>query len=118
MRRLIPALLAAAAASCAPVPLATVAPPPLLAPGAPAAGLDRVIGQTAPALVALFGTPDQDRREGTARRLQFVGAACVLDAYLYPAAAGTEPQVRHVDARLPSGDDFDRASCVAALSRR
>ena len=42
----------------------------------------------------------------------------MLDAYLYPPAAGREPLVRYLDARLPSGDDFDRASCVAALSRR
>ncbi len=42
----------------------------------------------------------------------------MLDAYLYPPAPGREPVVTHVDARLPSGEDIDRASCVAALSRR
>jgi len=42
----------------------------------------------------------------------------VLDAYLYPPGPGREPVVTHVDARLPSGDDIDRASCIAALSRR
>jgi hypothetical protein len=26
--------------------------------------------------------------------------------------------VTYIDARLPSGDDIDRASCIAALSRR
>jgi hypothetical protein len=42
----------------------------------------------------------------------------VLDAYLYAPRAGAEPVVTHVDARLADGRDMDRASCVAALSRR
>ena len=81
-------------------------------------GLESVIGQSARALAALFGTPDLDVREGPARKLQFLGPACVLDAYLYPPRAGAEPLVTHVDARLPDGRDMDRSSCVAALSRR
>lgn len=76
------------------------------------------MGQTAAALRALFGEPNLDVREGAARKLQFASGVCVLDAYLYPPAAGREPTVRYIDARLPAGDDFDRASCVAALSRR
>lgn len=82
------------------------------------AGLDRVIGKTATQLVALFGPADLDGREGQARKLQFVGPACVLDTYLYPDKSGAEPVVTYIDARLPSGDDIDRASCIAALSRR
>jgi hypothetical protein len=82
------------------------------------AGLDRVIGKTARELVALFGPADLDSPEGQARKLQFVGPACVLDTYLYPAKAGAEPVVTYIDARLTSGDDIDRASCIAALSRR
>jgi hypothetical protein len=82
------------------------------------AGLERVIGKTAAQLVALFGPADLDGREGQARKLQFVSTVCVLDAYLYPDKAGAEPIVTYVDARLPSGDDIDRASCIAALSRR
>jgi hypothetical protein len=82
------------------------------------AGLDRVIGKTAIQLVALFGPADLDGREGDARKLQFVGPVCVLDTYLYPAKDGGEPVVTYIDARLPTGDDIDRASCIAALSRR
>jgi hypothetical protein len=48
----------------------------------------------------------------------FVGPACVLDAYLYPPDPTKEPVVTWLDARLPSGEDMDRASCVAALTRR
>ena len=82
------------------------------------AGLERVVGKSARDLIALFGEADLDQHEGQARRLQFAGPACVLDAYLYPAKAGGDPVVTYIDARLPSGDDIDRASCVAALTRR
>ncbi|WP_374126510.1 hypothetical protein [Sphingomonas sp. 28-62-11] len=81
------------------------------------AGLDRVLGREANALVALFGQPDADIREGNARKLQFASAACVLDAYLYPRG-NAAPVVTHVDSRQPDGSPIDRASCIAALTRR
>ncbi|HYZ48507.1 MAG TPA: hypothetical protein VE567_06395 [Sphingomonas sp.] len=77
-------------------------------------GLERVLGHPARALVALFGAPELDVREDRARKLQFAGPICVLDAYLYPKD-GSEPVVTYVDARQPDGRDIDRASCVAAL---
>ncbi|WP_076072728.1 hypothetical protein [Sphingomonas montana] len=81
------------------------------------AGLERVMGRDADAVIALLGTPDQDQREDRGRRLQFVGPACVLDAYFYAKGNG-KAVVTWVDARTPAGGDFDRASCLAALSRR
>ena len=81
-------------------------------------GLQAVMGRDARALVSAFGNPDLDVREGRGRKLQFVGPACVLDAYLYAPRTGAEPVVTHIDARLPDGRDMDRASCVAALGRR
>jgi len=102
-------------------PVRETAPPVRPAPPPPAYssnGLEGVIGRDARALIALFGNPDLDDHEGPARKLQFLGPACVLDAYLYAPRAGVEPVVTHVDARLPDGRDMDRASCVAALSRR
>ena len=81
-------------------------------------GLERVTGQTAAALTQLFGEPDADVREGTARKLQFQSGICVLDAYLYPPSTGAEPRVTYLDAREPDGSTIDRASCVAALTRR
>ena len=81
-------------------------------------GLETVVGSTAGALVAQFGRPDLELREGHARKLQFLGPACVLDAYLYPPRGGGEPVVTHVDARLPDGREMDRSSCVAALGVR
>ncbi|HEX4738980.1 MAG TPA: hypothetical protein VH331_15620 [Allosphingosinicella sp.] len=80
-------------------------------------GLETVIGRTARYLEGEFGRPDLDIREGQARKLQFSGPACVLDAYLYPPRGGGEPIVTYVDARLPDGRAFDRASCVAALTK-
>jgi hypothetical protein len=89
-------------------------------PAAPlvSTGLESVLGRTARTLEAQLGKPRLDVREGPARKLQFAGAVCVLDAYLYPPKAGGEPIVTHVDARLPDGRDIDRASCLAALARR
>ena len=97
----------------------TAAPvqPPVTRPY-PTLGLETVIGRTAALLESQFGRPDLDIREGSARKLQFSGPACVLDAYLYPSKAGGEPIVTHVDARLPDGNDLDRASCVAAMARK
>ncbi len=104
----------ATAPSAAPPVLNATRSPPMLK-----TGLDRVLGQSARGLVQLFGDADQDVRETQgAQRLQFTGPICILDAYLYPPAAGREAQVTYVDARQPDGRDIDRASCVAALTRR
>jgi hypothetical protein len=103
------------------VPRTSEAPPPAqVPPPRPYAltGLESVIGSTARALVAQFGRPDLELREGSARKLQFLGPVCVLDAYLYPPRGGGEPVVTHVDARLPDGREMDRSSCVAALVAR
>lgn len=69
------------------------------------AGLERVIGQDAAGLVRLFGQPDADVREGPARKLQFAGPICVLDAYLYPK-----------DNEAPASPISTRANPTAAPS--
>ncbi len=94
-------------------------PPSVVQPPAPTyavQGLESVMGRSARTLVGLLGQPGLDVREGPARKLQVLGPACVLDAYLYPPRGGGEAVVSHVDARLPDGRDMDRASCVAALT--
>jgi hypothetical protein len=114
---LAPALLLAGCVSsrvAAPAPQVQPARPPAYSP----AGLETVMGRTARALEGLFGRPDLDVREGTARKLQFASQICVLDTYLYPPRGGGDPIVTYIDARLPDGRDMDRASCVAALARR
>ena len=115
--------LAAALAGCVPAtaPQSTSVAPPVQPPPPPTYsthGLESVMGRNARGVIALFGTPDLDLREGNARKLQFLGPACVLDVYLYPPRGGGEPIATHVDARLSDGRDMDRSSCVAALSRR
>lgn len=81
-------------------------------------GLERVLGQDARGLTTLFGKADRDVQEVGARRLQYAGPICILDAYLYAPRPTTEPVVTYLDARQPDGRDIDRASCVAALVRR
>lgn len=81
------------------------------------AGLSSVMGRNTGQLVALFGQPNAEVREGPGRKLQFASAICVLDAYLYPRGADA-PVVTYIDARQTDGSPIDRASCVAALQRR
>ena len=81
-------------------------------------GLESVIGSSAAALTRMFGNPRLDIVEGDARKLQFSGLPCVLDAYLYPPAPGREPETTYIDARRPDGADTDRAGCVTALRVR
>lgn len=100
-------------AGCATAPLP--GPLPVTPPVISTSGLERVLGQEARTLVTLFGEPELDVREDQARKLQFVGPICVLDAYLYPKRGAREAVVTYVDARQPDGRDIDRASCVAAL---
>jgi hypothetical protein len=115
-RRAVGLALPLLLAGCAAAPVARpAAVAPLALPAMTTAGLQAVMGRTAGVLAAQFGKADLDVREGSARKLQFVGPACVLDTYLYPPAGGGEPIVTYVDARLPDGRDMDRASCVAAL---
>lgn len=90
---------------------------PALAPMPAQPGLAPVLGQNAAALVRLFGQPDADVREGDARKLQFASAICVLDAYLY-RRGGEEARVTWIDTRERDGSPIDRASCIAALTRR
>ena len=121
MRRQTWLLLLAAALLAGCVPRTAEAPQPGGVPPPRAysiVGLEGVMGSTAAALVAQFGRPELDLREGPARKLQFLSPVCVLDAYLYPPRRGGDPVVTHVDARLPDGREMDRSSCVAALSRR
>jgi hypothetical protein len=121
MKPLAPLLLLGLAACAAPAARPQPANPAKLQPipTINRAGLERVLGQDARSLTALFGRPDAEVIEGPARKLQFGSRICVLDAYLYPPRDGRgEPVVTHVDTRQRDGSAIDRASCVAALSRR
>lgn len=88
------------------------------APSYGTVGLERVLNQNASAITLLLGKPQLDVTEGAGRKLQFGSDICVLDTYLYAPTQGGVPVVRHVDARQRTGAPIDRASCVAALTRR
>jgi len=105
-------LVAGCATTGAPAP-STVRPPLIPIPTG-TAGLDHVLGTNAANLTRMFGAPVADTREGTARKLQFGNATCVLDTYLYPKG-NAEPVVTYLDARQTDGSPIDRASCVGAL---
>lgn len=128
MKYLFPSMLGLLLAGCvsapaprqAPVPVAperrAATPPPR--PALDIRGLDGIIGKDAGALKRLFGEPRLDVVEVYGRKLQFVGKACVLDAYLYPEGRGKAEIVTYVDARRSDGAAVDRAACVAALQAR
>lgn len=89
--------------------------PEVMAP----AGLSGVIGSPAAALTGRFGQPRIDLAEGDARKLQFAGATCVLDIYLYPLAAAVEPTATHVEARLRlGGAPADPGACIGEVEGR
>ena len=119
------AVLALALAGCAsggkpapaPAPVRTgvMRVPQVMAPQ----GLEGVIGSPAGALTRRFGTPRLDVAEGDARKLQFGGASCVLDIYLYPLRPGTEAVAAHVEARLRQGGAaVDRGACIREVESR
>lgn len=95
--------------AAAPVRVGVVRVPQVMA----AQGLEGVIGSGAGTLTRRFGVPRIDLAEGDARKLQFAGASCVLDIYLYPPAPGAEPTAAHVDARLRlGGAAVDGGACI------
>ena len=77
-----------------------------------------LIGLTTQELGERLGAPGFQVREGPGVKLQWAGASCVLDAFLYPAPGTNVLRVTWVDARRPSGDPTDRAGCLAALEAR
>jgi hypothetical protein len=114
-------LLGACGEAAPPVRSASYVPVPAAAPVAVPAppSIMAIKGETAPKLIAQFGTPAMDMSEGRARKLQFAGPICVLDTYLYPPASGRgEAVVTHLDTRQRDGAPIDPASCVAALTKR
>ena len=120
--KLVPLLLLAlplAACASGPAPVRPAKRIPIPQRGFGTVGLERVMGQDARGLTALLGKPDADVIEAPGRKMQFGSSICVLDAYLYPPSSGRgEPTVTYLDARQRDGSAIDRASCVAALTRK
>lgn len=82
-------------------------------------GLEGVIGMDAAGLTQRFGNPRIDLAEGDTRKLQFAGATCVLDIYLYPPRIGVDPTAAHVAARLRQGGAaVDHGACIREVEGR
>ena len=118
MRRFLASSLVLALSACAARPEQPAATPSVPPPVQPQvderSGLS---GLTAQDLVGRFGTPALQIREGTSLKLQFRGARCVMDAYLYPSGGSGVLRVTHIDTRSPSGASTDQAACIFALRR-
>jgi hypothetical protein len=123
MRALLPISLIVMLAACGEEsvrPVAMVSKPEAHLPHHSAPHPDAfggVIGSDAEALIRQFGQPRLDIRDGDARKLQWSGTACILDAYLYPGEKSTRATATFVDARRGDGRDVDRAACIAALRK-
>jgi hypothetical protein len=122
-RLLALAALSSTLAACAgpAIPYSTAPRPGITPPSTPTVvrpvQQNSLIGSNADAVGRMFGKPRLDVNEGSARKLQFAGTACILDIYFYPARTGAEPVATHVDARTPDGRNADVNSCAAALRR-
>ena len=101
-------------AGCASQPKPAAAPVTPVATAIPREGGD-LIGLDVNALVARFGTPRLQVREGDGTKLQFTAGSCLLDAYLYPGSGGGAPRVAHVDTRNREGRPIAQAECLAQL---
>ena len=119
MKIIVPAALLVLLAGCGgggkPPPVVRAAPIPV--PHQPGmAALTTVMGASANGLIAQFGRPQLDVSEGSARKLQFAGPICVLDAYLYPPKSGRgDATVTFAETRQRDGKPIDQLSCAAAL---
>lgn len=113
MRALPPLLTIALLGAC--TGSGTVAPPATGFTPATRPSAGDLIGVDARALQRQFGKPRLDIRDPTARKLQFSGARCVLDTYLYPPSENREPVVTYVEARSPTGTPVDSNACAKAL---
>ena len=116
MRLLATVSTALLLAACASRPTPPVQQPPIPRPPEPTVQRSDLIGLSVQDLGSRFGQPSFQVREGPGVKLQWAAPACVLDVYLYPpqSGAGVE-RVTYVEARRPSGDPADQASCIAAL---
>ena len=114
MRFLVVIFAALLIAACARAPQPTPGPGP--APVSRPSGV--LIGMTATDLIARFGQPGFELREGPGTKLQWSDRGCVLDAFLYPQEDGRGvARVMHAEARAPSGAGMAVQTCIELLAR-
>jgi hypothetical protein len=96
------------------VPTETATPAPTPPPAQQPRESGVLIGLTGNELVTRFGRPVLQIKEGNSFKLQFRGALCVLDAFLYPST-GAQYRVTHVEARSRAGTNTNQADCIRTL---
>jgi hypothetical protein len=75
-----------------------------------------LLGLSTDELVARFGRPGFQVREGPGLKLQWSVPGCVLDTYLYPPPSGIGiARVTYAETRRPDGNPTDQAGCIAAI---
>lgn len=102
------------------------APPPKPIPAAVRTDLppqqvqhNDLVGLSANELVAQFGTPRLQIRDGDGTKLQFASSSCLLDTYLYPGQGGGGlPRVTYVDAYRRDGRTMLPQECSLTLLGR
>lgn len=108
--------LGLAACTTAPQPPPTTIVPPAIRPQAQPQQRGGLVGLSADELVARFGRPGFQVREGPGLKLQWSVPGCVLDTYLYPPPNGAGiARVTFAEARRPDGNPTDQAGCIAAV---
>lgn len=96
------------------------APPPsqlaMVAPTRPTAGSGLLAGQTADAMLSLWGEPTLRRKDVGAEMWQYTSKSCTLMLYLYPNPSGAMT-VSHAEA-IPGGSDESALTACAKSSGR
>lgn len=103
-------------AACTTAPQAPPRPTTAIPRPQPQPPRGSLLGLSTDELVARFGRPGFQVREGPGLKLQWSVPGCVLDAYLYPPPAGAGvARVTYAEARRADGSPTDQAGCIAAV---
>jgi len=105
------------AKTLAPVPEAApetaLAPPP--APVVPKLNPDELRGSVSEQVTTLLGDPDFRRDDAPAQLMQYRGARCILDLFLYVDEAGGPHRVAHIETRGRTVAKISGEDCLQSL---
>ncbi|MAM68570.1 MAG: hypothetical protein VYB45_11740 [Pseudomonadota bacterium] len=77
---------------------------------------DSLIGQTAPQISALFGTPVFVRRDPPGEFWRYRGKSCVLEMFFYHRVDAV--RLDHLETRGNGAASKEKSACIAALRKR
>ncbi len=90
-------------------------PPGGTAPPQPAP--DRLTGLDRDDVMRLLGPADFARRDGPTEMLQYRGASCILDLFLYPGPPAGSLRVEHMETRDREMRPVPNDDCLRSLRR-